>query len=1084
MMGKLYKKLSATAIMLLMLASVVLAQDRTVSGTVTDGSGTSMPGVNVVIKGTSSGTTTDGSGKFAVSAGNNAVLVFSFIGYASKEVSVGNRTTLDVKMAEDAQQLSEVVVTAFGIERSTKALQGSVTQVSGENFTMARENSVANGLAGRVAGVNVTKISSGPAGSSRVVIRGAKSLGQGTLNQPLYVIDGVPMTNNNFGQAGVWGGSDEGDGMNSVNPDDIATMTVLKGASAAALYGARAAQGVILITTKKGTNRKDLGIEFNSNYVFETVNDLRDYQQSHGSGALVGATLQTRVATKANTLADMRDFGWGGGWESQAWGPRFDGSSVVQSDGITRKYQDAGDNYARYFKTGTSMTNSLALTGGSETQSFRLSMANLKSEGIIPNSGYDRVNLALSTSSKFGKKLTVTTSMLYSNEKAKNRPNVSDSPGNGVQALMRTPADVNIDMYKGDPNKPGAVPSLADQAAQGITIFDGKAPGEEFQRSSNLWGQNPWWTAHNFINSDTRDRVIVTGKARYDITDYLYVQGGAGMDWSTRKGTGLTPQGTGYQRGGSMSEAEDRVREINLDYTLGFNKTYGAINVNAFFGGNKMLNTSESISANGNNFNVPFGAFINNARDRNYGYGFGEWGINSVYGSAEVSYNEFLYVTATWRQDWFSTLNPELNSIQYPSLGASFVFSDAFGDSMPEWLSFGKLRASYGKVGNATSVGPYQTQLTYSLGNPHLGRPLAYFSGGANNNSTLANPNLIPYSSFETEFGIDVRLFQNRVGLDFTYYSQKTEDDILNAPISRASGFGSTRVNLGELTNKGIEVLLTGTPLKGPVTWNVSLNFARNISEVVSLIGGVNRLFIEEPRTRTAAVFHVVGQQYGMIYGLKQNTSPDGKLIFDSNGTPLTNNVYQELGNGVPDFTGGLNNEFVYKNFNLSFLIDFRSGGDIYSGTNVRLTGAGFHKQTLAGRAGEAPLVISGVTEIKDGSGVVTGYAPLEKTLTPGEAQNYWSQLSNRAQENFMYDGSFTKLRQLVFGYNFPKTMLAKTPVKSLSLSFVGRNLAIIKKNVDNIDPESSYSSSNAQGLDYFGMPSTRTWGFNLRASF
>jgi hypothetical protein len=403
---------------------------------------------------------------------------------------------------------------------------------------------------------------------------------------------------------------------------------------------------------------------------------------------------------------------------------------------------------------------------------------------------------------------------------------------------------------------------------------------------------------------------------------------------------------------------------------------------------------------------------------------------------------------------------------------------------MPSWLSFGKLRASYGKVGNATSVGPYQTQLTYSLGNPHLGRPLAYFSPGSSNNATLANPFLIPYSSFETEFGLDVRLFKNRVGLDFTYYSQRTEDDILNAPISRASGFGSTRVNLGELTNKGIEVLLTGTPVKGELTWNISLNFARNVSEVVSLIAGVEQLFIEEPRTRTAAVYHVVGKPYGMIYGLKQKTSPDGSLIFDANGAPLTDNTYQELGNGVPAFTGGLNNELLYKNFNLSALIDFKSGGDVYSGTNVRLTQAGFHKQTLAGRAGEAPLTVTGVTEVKDANGAVTGYEPFNKSLTPGEAQNYWSQLGNRAQENFMYDASFIKLRQVVFGYNFPRTMLAKTPIRTLSLSFVGRNLSILKKNTDNIDPESSYSSSNAQGLDYFGMPSTRTWGFNLRASF
>ena len=1072
-------------LLLFIMSSLIPAYaQRTVSGTIKDDTGASMPGVNIVVKGTSTGTTSDVNGNYSIGVDEGATtLVYSFIGYATQEIEIGTRSTIDVTLASDVQELSEVIVTALGIERSTKALQSSVTQVSGDNFTQARENSFANALAGRVAGVNVTKVSSGPAGSSRVVIRGAKTLGSG-LNQPLYVVDGVPISNENFGQAGVWGGADQGDGMSSINPDDIESTTVLKGASAAALYGSRAANGVILITTKKGKARRGVGIEFNSNYVFEKINNLTDFQTEFGAGGMTGSTLLDRVATKATNPNDPQDLTRAfSGWGAQAWGPRFDGSDVLQFDGVVREYSYKGDNWKRYFDTGTSWTNSLAFTGGSETQSFRVGIADLRSDGVIPNSGFDRINLSASSNSKFGKKLTLSTSILYSNEKAKNRPNVSDSPGNGVQAMYRVPGDVNVMDYMGDPNKPGAVPSLEDQANNGITIIDGKRPGEEFQQSTNLWGQNPWWTAYQFRNDDKRDRVIANGVLRYDILDFLYVQGRGGLDWNTSRLTRLTPEGTGYQRGGSMQEWETNVREVNLEYMVGIDRRFDKVSVNAFFGGNRMRAFWERIEANGNNFNVPFFAAINNARDRNYAFGISERGINSIFASAELGYNDYLYLTATWRKDWFSQLSPETNGITYPSIGISFAFSDAF-QTIPSWLSFGKVRASWAQVGNANSVRAYETQLTYSLMNPHLGRPMASFTNATGNNGNLANRALIPFTSTEAEVGFDLRFFNNRLGLDIAYYSQKTTDDILNANISRSSGFGSTSLNVGEITNKGLEFLLTGTPIKGALTWNVSLNFAKNNSEVVSLIEGQDRLFVEEPRTRTAAVFHVVGQPYGMILGVTQRRTPDGRLVYNTDGAPLTDGEFVPIANGVPDFTGGLTNDFTFKNFNLNVLIDFKSGGDIYAGTEVRQTQGGFHKQTLAGREGEAPLVVTGAIQTGETEAGEPIYEDFSKTLSPGEAQNYWNLLGERAQENFIYDASFIKLRQITFGYNVPRSFLDKTPLTSLGISFVARNLAIIFRNTDNIDPESTYTSSNAQGLDYYGMPPTRTYGFNLRATF
>lgn len=1059
--------------LLFVLGSFVAFAQRTVSGRVTDAGGNGMPGVNVIVKGTSVGTTTDANGSYSINTGADATtLVFSFIGYTTQEVEIGNRTNVDLTLEEDTRQLNEVVVTALGIEREKKALQYSVTEVGGENLTQARENSLANALAGRVAGVNVSRVSSGPAGSSRVVIRGAKSLQGG--NQPLYVVDGIPMDNSNFGQAGVWGGGDQGDGMTSVNPDDIESITVLKGASAAALYGFRASNGVILITTKKGTNRKGIGVEFNSNYVFERVNDITDFQREYGQGGFVRVDPTDPNSAFMNTAPTTQQQAMG--WATNGWGPKFgEGpSEAVQFDGVVRPYAYAGDNWDRFYQTGTAWTNTLALTGGNENQTFRFSYSDLNSEGVVPNTGFDRKNLSLSTNGKFGEKLTFNAKVMYSHEYAKNRPRLSDSPSNAILSLYYIPNNVNVNDYRGDPNKLGAIP--ADLPADQIALHQ-KGIGEEYQQvgPNNNWHQNPWWVAYQHVDDDWRDRIITSAQLRYDLTDWLYVSGRAGMDWFTRRDRNLTPQGTGHSRSGNMSEGEDRVREINLEWIAGINKTFGDFNINTFVGGNSMRRSNERIAANGNGFNVPFFHAINNAQTRNFGYGFSESGVNSLFGSAEVSFKGFLYVTATARNDWFSVLNDDIdNEILYPSIGGSFVFSDAM-QTLPSWLSFGKVRATWAQVGNVGALGPYNTAILYSLGQTHLGRPTASFSG-----SGVPNLALEPALSSEIEFGVDMRFFDNRLGLDVTYYSQVTTQDILDQTISRTSGFPSTKVNVGEMRNKGIELLLTATPVQGDFTWDVSLNLAKNENEVISLVAGATELLGDEPRTQTVRVKHIVGYPYNMITGLRQKRDPNGNPVFDAiTGAPIQSATFEILGNAIPDLTGGLNNSFTWKGFNLSALIDFKAGGDIYGGTEVRMTQAGFHKQTIAGREGQEPITVSGVAESSPDV-----FEPFSMTLTPQQAQNYWGAVGNRMQDHFMYDASFAKLRQVTFGYTFPRAFLSKTPVQTLMLSFVGRNLAILYRNTDNIDPESSYSNGNSQGLDYFGMPPTRTYGFNLRATF
>jgi outer membrane receptor protein involved in Fe transport len=460
------------------------------------------------------------------------------------------------------------------------------------------------------------------------------------------------------------------------------------------------------------------------------------------------------------------------------------------------------------------------------------------------------------------------------------------------------------------------------------------------------------------------------------------------------------------------------------------------------------------------------------ANNRNFGYGFSESGINSVYGSAELGWDNYAFITATARKDWFSILNGK--SILYPSVGASLVFSDMFKDAMPSWLSFGKLRASWAQVGLTGSLGAYSLSQPYGLnGNPHLGKNMASFA----NKGTIANPDLQPALSTEFEIGTDLKFFGGRLGVDFGYYNQITTNDILNASISQSSGFGSTSVNVGKLRNKGVELLVTGTAVKSKnFQWETSLNFAKNNNKVIDLIAGATELTFEESRTRTTFIKHIVGQPFGVITGVTQKML-NGKPVYDpANGLPVRNDAYEVIGQSVAAFTGGWNNNLTYKGVALSFLIDAKVGGDIHSGTNMSIDQWGFSQRSLIGRSGEEPLVVTGVNPNGE---------PLTMTLTPAQAAGYWGNLGGRDATKYLYDASFVKLRQVTLGYNLPKALLAKLPFNNVQLSFVARNLAILYKNTPNIDPESGYAfSAGAQGLEYFGVPTTRSYGFNLGITY
>jgi len=873
-------------LLLFTVAAGTLMAQTTVTGKVLSEDGDPLIGVNIIESGTSNGTVSDLDGTYSITVADaNATLDFSYTGYSTQSVALAGQTVLDLTMTEGVT-LDEAVVTALGIERDAKALNYSVTEVEGEGFQEARELNIANAIAGKVAGVNVSSIASGPAGSSRVIIRGNTSLDGN--NQPLYVIDGVPLDNSGFGQAGLWGGADEGDGTSSINPDDIETMTVLKGANAAALYGSRASNGVILITTKSGKNRKGIGVEVNSNFVAETFVNHFDVQEIYGHG-------------NENEAPDSPADAWANG-NGSMWGSRLDGSLVPNFDGVSRPYTfQLYDNIDKFYETGTTWTNTVGFTGGDENNRIRLNLSDLRSKSMLPNAGFDRQNVSLSYNGNLGDRLTVTSKVLYSHEKADNRPRIADSPGNAWQGLVTLPVNYPIEALQGDPNKLGAVP-------EGFTPEDGKATGEEHQISSNLWNQNPYWASYQFSNDDTRDRIITSNVVKFDITDFLYVQGRHSMDWYTRRESDLTPYGTGYQRAGSIQERERRIREVNLEGIVGFDQNFGDLSVNAFVGGNRMRRSSERLELLGSNFNIPFFDQISNQQNQSLGYGLSEEGINSVFGSVTVGYSDFIYLTATARNDEFSTLNPETNDILYPSIGGSFIFTEFLQNN--SWLTFGKLRASWAQVGGDTD--PYKLGLTYGLGQGHNGIP-----NGNIGQSSIPNALLKPLTSTEIEVGFDLRMFNNRVGVDFTWYSQRTTDDILDANISESSGFSSTTINIGEITNSGVELLLSARPFQSAnFAWDVSFNFGYNDSEVVQLAEGLDQIRVGDglgqPRTRWAFIDHVVGERFGSITGFTQEMN-NGQPVFDaSNGQPIQSSTTELLGNGVNRFTGGINNSFSF----------------------------------------------------------------------------------------------------------------------------------------------------------------------------
>jgi len=1027
-----------------------LQKDVVVKGVVTDSKGETLPGVSIKLKGANTGATTDLDGKFSISIPDgNGILVFSFIGFTTQEVAVNQRTSINVKLETANTALNEVVVTALGIKRQSKSLGYATSTVSPEELTVNRTTNFMNALQGKVAGVNITPMGSGPAGTSKIRIRGQSSFGGN--NSPLIVVNGVPIDNTNYaarGDVSARGSnrsSDGGDGLGSINPDDIESMTVLKGAAASALYGSRAKDGVIMITTKsKGAD--GVSVTYNSNYTTDDPLDYTDYQRDYGQGE--------------NGVRPTTPFPTSGVW---SFGEKFQpGMTQTLFNNITVPYQYQGNVIDNYYRTGSNLSNTISLASGGENGGLNISVSNFKNNTILPNSGYDRNTVNLGFTQNLAKKLTVSGNINYSNEYRKNPPNIAEQDFS---------------------------PVVIYTLANSMPLSTLQQYSEDANGNENIWSRftnrtNPFFALKRFDNIHN-DRVFGNITAKYNINDWLFVQGRIGQDYYSREQDYNLPTGTQRQAAapagfvnGQFVQDSRSVRELNADFLVSANKTFGDFGASLNVGGNQMNRKISRHNVFVQDFYTRDLYTVGNSRLRDPIYDYSERSVNSFYGSAEVSYKDFLFLNGTVRNDWFSTLSPANRSILYPSVTGSFVFSQAFASSLPKWINFGKIRAAYAEVGSDTDIAPYSNNLFYGIGAQQFpspsgaAQPLGNISG-----STVPNADLRPMTVSEKEFGLELKVLDNLIGLDFTYYNKLSSDQILRAQTSNAGGYSNQLVNVGKSRNEGVEMLLTINPIRTQsVFWNVALNTSYNKTEVLELgAGAANNQITVGTADFTGELRQVVGQPMGQLYGFGYLRDAQGRQVFDvGNGRPIRTPTQIAFGSAIPVWVGGISNSLTVKGVEMSFLVDFKLGHKLISGTNHNAYRHGLHKSTLVGR--EENLVL--------GNGVNQNG---QVNATKAGLQQYYETIrSQNIAEEFVYNAGLWQLRQITLGYDFTRFIPARLSfIKGLRLNGVANNVFVLKKWVDNIHPEQSgLPSDNLIGLEATGLPITRSIGFNLNVKF
>lgn len=1022
--------------------TAAFAQNVTVKGKILDNEGQPLPGAAAMIVGTTQGTISDENGDFSFEAGTGSVIEFSCLGFVTQSVTVGGDMELTITLQPDTELLDEVVVTALGITREEKTLGYALQEVGGEDLLSARETNIANALTGKIAGVQIIRSSGGPGSSSKIQLRGNNSLTG--LNQPLIVVDGVPMdnfigaSNNDF-----WNPSaDMGNGLQDINPEDVESMSVLKGASAAALYGSRAGNGVILITTKKGRKNEGIGITV-SQTVSATSTFMRpDYQTTYGQG-----TLGTYNAMS-----------------SASWGPYIDGQEYTKWDGSTgtmRYY----DNLENFLRTGINSTTNVTLSQQYGKTGVYASATHTIDNGVQPEASLKRTNLMLRATSTFGKndRWSFDGKVQYIKATAHNRPISGNNASNSSLSMYTFPTTLDIRDFE----------AATD------------ANGDMFWYNND--GNNLYWLARYNQNEDTRNRFLMNASLKYKFTDWLNAEIRAGSDMYFTEttthvygGNHLLADGTG-----SYSIGEKRFYENNFSFLITAQKDniFGEWGGSLTFGGNLMDRLNRGLDANVNPLNIRDLFSLGNGKSKaNVSEAYSRRKMNSLYGTFQINYGGFVFLDGTFRNDWTSTLAPQNRSFFYPSLSLSWVISDMVDKywAMPDWFSYAKVRASFAQVGN--DMDPYQLYNTYSIGTDPNGNPIA------NMGTTLYNADVKNELISSWETGLEVRFFDNRLGLDFTYYKSNATNQLINLPLNSLSGYQSKKVNAGNIQNEGIEIMLNATPvMTKDFTWDMMLNFSHNDNSILELADGVQRYSLGG--YDNLQIYAQVGGDYGEIWGTKFQRVNDpespynGQIIVDSEGLPLATSEAEKIGTQQATANMGWTNSFSWKGFNLSFQIDARIGGQIFSGTQQMMQSSGNALCTVGDNGLREDFVVPGVVLNDDGT--------YSQNTVPVTYQNYWQAVSGRGGnlgigEANLYDATNIRLRNVALSYSFPKKLLQRSKVlQSVKLGFSVTNVCMIYSAMDGIDPESVFATStNAVGFEYGSTPTSRCFVFNVSFGF
>ena len=1049
---------------LLTLLTSVSALAQTISGTVTSAEdGGALPGVNVVVKGTTIGTITDIEGNYSLTADEGAeTLVFSFIGLKTEEVPINNRSTVDLSMTDDVAELSEVVVTAFGLEREKKALGYTVQEVGGEQLAEAKQANVVNNLSGRIAGVQVTS-NEGPGSGSNVVIRGQSSISGN--NQPLYVIDGVPMENyqpainTDANSSNQYGG-----GPSEISSDNIQDVSVLKGPNAAALYGSRAANGVILITTKDGTGVDGIGVEFNSTATWARPLVEPDLQNVYGGGTGYRSFYvdgRNGVDGNGNSGTAGVDESWGEPMDGRLRPQWWTGGEIIDGQifNNTAPLLPQPDNFQNFFETGTLLSNTIALAGSNDKGSFRLSVGQMDQNGIMHNNDYHRSNFRLNAGYNFTDRLSVNVHSAYIRSYSDNRRYQSGSQF--IWTHRHTDWDKLRDYETYSPE----------------TVIQPIGESYPYANWQYEYFWNPFYTEDFWTFSNSKDRLVGNIALNYELTDHLNLMLRSGTDfWTDTRENIIAEKGARYYPNGSYEETVLSRQETNSDFLLTYdNQLTTDFSLTANVGGNHRVNSFKR------NYTLIQDLAINKIYNLgNYASppvaesGIEEYEVNSLYGSAQFGFKNYLFLDVTARNDWSSTLPVDNNSFFYPSASLSAVLTDMF-DVSNDILSFMKIRGSWAQVGNDTQ--PYRLQQLFNSQGLWAGSiPVV------SEDTEIANAELRPETTTGIEVGTDIRLFNNRVGIDFTYYDQTTTDQILAVEISRATGYIYKLLNAGEIQNKGVELMLTATPvqLASGFSWDIMANWSRNRSQVIDLADGLDTYVLNTYHVTSEAR---VGRPFGELRGTFFARDPAGNVIY-SDGQPVAGanedgSTVKTLGNIQPDWTGGISNTFRYKGVSLGALIDIKQGGDIFDRGSSVARRTGQLAETAIGR--EEGVIGVGVKNI--GSAESPEYVTNDVIV---DAQAFMGNHHPRnINEVAIFDASYVKLREITLGYTLPQALLDRTKfIRSVKVSLVGRNLAILHRNTPHIDPEGDRYGGNLQGFVYGQLPTTRNVGFNVNIGF